>query len=70
VKPHLAIQGHEKLHEKKEDEEFKTSGRDLKTKRPNFPIVQNPICGLIHTHILFSFALFLILDFSFLTPTH
>jgi hypothetical protein len=33
VKPHLPIQGHKKLHEKKrkkrEDEKFETSGRDL-----------------------------------------
>jgi hypothetical protein len=32
VKPHLPIQGHEKLHEKKEDEKFNTNGRDLKRK--------------------------------------
>jgi hypothetical protein len=25
--------------------------------RSHFPIVQNPICGLIHTHISFAFAL-------------
>jgi hypothetical protein len=32
VKPHLPIQGHEKLHEKKEDEKFNTNGRELKRK--------------------------------------
>jgi hypothetical protein len=32
VKPHLPIQGHEKLHKKKEDEKFNTNGRDLKRK--------------------------------------
>jgi hypothetical protein len=29
VKPHLPIQGHEKLHERSEDENIKKSGRDL-----------------------------------------
>jgi hypothetical protein len=75
VEPHLPIQGHEKLHEKqREDEKFKTSGRDLHKGnwkwRSHFPIVQNPICGLIRTHISFSFALSSNPWFFLLSPTH
>jgi hypothetical protein len=37
------------------------AGRDSierkKERRLHFPIVQNPMCGLIHTHTSFAFAL-------------
>jgi muramoyltetrapeptide carboxypeptidase LdcA involved in peptidoglycan recycling len=44
---------------KKEDEIYKLLGRILlkKERRSQFPIVQNLMCGLIHTHTSFAFAL-------------
>jgi hypothetical protein len=54
---------YEELHvTKKEDEIYKLLGEILskerkKERRSHFPIVQNPMCGLIHTHTLFAFAL-------------
>jgi hypothetical protein len=40
---------------------LQAAGRDSierkQEKRSHFPIVQNPICGLIHTDISFAFAL-------------
>jgi hypothetical protein len=46
---------------KKEDEIYKLLGEILSKRkierRSHFPIVQNPICGLIHTHTSFAFAL-------------
>jgi hypothetical protein len=56
----------EKLHvskkrkKKREDEICKLLGEILskkKERRPQFPIVQNLMCGLIHTHTSFAFAL-------------
>jgi hypothetical protein len=53
-----------KLHvskEKKEDEIYKLLGEILSIERKKgdhiFPIVQNLMCGLIHTHTSFTFAL-------------
>jgi hypothetical protein len=59
VKPHI-----KKLHvskrKKKERMKF-TSYWEIfyrkKERRSHFPIVQNPMCGLIHTHTSFAFAL-------------
>jgi hypothetical protein len=47
---------------KREDEIYKLFGEILskernKERRSHFPIVQNPMRGLIHTHTLFGFAL-------------
>jgi hypothetical protein len=40
---------------------LQVAGRDSikrkKERRSYFPIVQNPMCGLIHTHTSFAFAL-------------
>jgi hypothetical protein len=40
---------------------LQVAGRDSikrkKVRRSYFPIVQNPMCGLIHTHTSFAFAL-------------
>jgi hypothetical protein len=41
-----------------------------KERRSHFPIVQNPMCGIIHTHTSFAFALPYIPSFPFLTPFH
>jgi hypothetical protein len=44
--------------EEKEDEVYKLLGEILlKERRSHFPIVQNPMCSLIHTHTSFTFAL-------------
>jgi hypothetical protein len=41
----------------------------VRTERTShFPIVQNPMCGLIHTHTSFVFALLLFHDFSLSYP--
>jgi hypothetical protein len=56
---------YEELHvtkRKREDEIYKLLGEILskerkKERRSHFPIVQNPTCGLIHTHTSFAFAL-------------
>jgi hypothetical protein len=50
------------LREKREDEIYKLSGEILskerkKERRSQFPIVQNMMCGFIHTHTSFAFAL-------------
>jgi hypothetical protein len=46
---------------KKRGWNLQAAGRDSikrkKERRSQFPIVQNPICGLIHTHTSFAFAL-------------
>jgi hypothetical protein len=47
---------------KKEDEIYKLLGEILskerkKERRSHFPIVQNLMCGLIHTHTSFAFPL-------------
>jgi hypothetical protein len=44
---------------KKEDEIYKLLGEILSKERKEitFPIVQNLMCGLIHTHTSFKFAL-------------
>jgi hypothetical protein len=46
---------------KKDDEIYKMLGEILSKERKKgdhiFPIVQNPMCGLIHTHTSFAFAL-------------
>jgi hypothetical protein len=52
----------QKQKRKKEDEIYKLQGEILlkerkKERRSHFPIVQNPMCGLIHTHTSFAFAL-------------
>jgi hypothetical protein len=51
----------EELHvskrEEKENEIYKMLGEILLKERPHFPIVQNPMCGLIHTHISFALVL-------------
>jgi hypothetical protein len=49
----------EKLHvsKKGEDEIYKLLGEILSKERSHFSIVQNPMCGLIHTHTTFAFAL-------------
>jgi hypothetical protein len=53
----------EKVHvskKKREDEIYMMLGEILsrkKGRRSHFPIVQNSMCGLIHTHISFAFAL-------------
>jgi hypothetical protein len=49
----------EKLHvSKKEDEIYKPLGEILSKERIlHFPIAQNLMCGLIHTHTSFAFAL-------------
>jgi hypothetical protein len=57
VKPHM-----KKLHiSKKRGWDLHATGRDsIKTKkerRSHFPIVQNPMCGLIHTHTSFAIEL-------------
>jgi hypothetical protein len=39
-----------------------------KERRSHFPIVQNPFCGFIHTHISYAFALSSFLDFSISYP--
>jgi hypothetical protein len=61
VKPHM-----EKLHVSKGEKKkrwwnLQAVGRDSitrkKERRSHFPIVQNPMCGLIHTHTSFAFAL-------------
>jgi hypothetical protein len=44
----------------REDEIYMLLGETIKRKkerRSQFPIVQNPMCGLIHTHTSFAFAL-------------
>jgi hypothetical protein len=47
-----------KKEEKKEDKIYKLLGEILSKERiSHFPIVQNPMCGLIHTHTSFAFAL-------------
>jgi hypothetical protein len=51
----------EKLHvlRKKERMKFTSSWERLyqkKERRSQYPIVQNPMCGLIHTHTSFAFA--------------
>jgi hypothetical protein len=50
------------MFQKKEDEIYKLLGEITTKERKNerrsqFPIVQNPMCGLIHTHTSFAFAL-------------
>jgi hypothetical protein len=57
VKPHM-----KKLHvSKKGGWNLQAAERDSikrkKERRSHFPIVQNPMCGLIHTHTSFTFAL-------------
>jgi hypothetical protein len=58
VKPHL-----KKLHVSKKGRgwDLQAAGRDSvkrkKERRSHFPTVQNPMCGLIHTHTSFAFAL-------------
>jgi hypothetical protein len=48
----------ERRKEKKEDEIYKPLREILsKERRSHFPIVQNLMCGLIHTHTSFAFAL-------------
>jgi hypothetical protein len=52
----------QKLHVfKKEDKIYKLLEKILSKERKKgdhiFPIVQNPMCGLIHTHTSFAFAL-------------
>jgi hypothetical protein len=52
----------EKLHVSKKEKKkrMKLLGEILskrKERRSHFPIVQNPMCGLIHTHTSFAFAL-------------
>jgi hypothetical protein len=50
----------EKLHvSKKEQMKFVSCWKRFyqKKERSHFPIVQNPMCGLIHTHTSFAFAL-------------
>jgi hypothetical protein len=53
----------EKLHvskKKRADEIYKLLGEILSKERKkgdHFPIVQNPMCGTIHTHTSFAFAL-------------
>jgi hypothetical protein len=43
---------------KKEDEIYKLLVDNLsKERRSHFPVVQNPMCALIHTHTSFAFAL-------------
>jgi hypothetical protein len=46
---------------KKRGYNLQATGRDSikrkKERRSHFPIVQNPMCGLIHTHASFAFAL-------------
>jgi hypothetical protein len=55
VKPHLKSSMFSK---KREDEIDKLLGEILsKERRTQFPIVQNSMCGLIHTHTSFAFAL-------------
>jgi hypothetical protein len=47
---------------KKEDKIYKLLGEILsKERRSHFPVVQNPMCGLIHTHTSFAFTLHSIL---------
>jgi hypothetical protein len=51
-----------KRRKEKKDEIYKLLGMILskernKERRSHFPIVQNPMCGLIHTHTSFAFAL-------------
>jgi hypothetical protein len=57
---------YEELHvQKKKRGNLKAAGRDSikrkkerkKERRLHFPIVQNPMCGIIHTHTSFAFAL-------------
>jgi hypothetical protein len=47
--------------QKKERMKLQAAGRDSiqrkKERRSHFPIVQNPMCGLIYTHTSFAFAL-------------
>jgi hypothetical protein len=52
----------EKLHVLKKEDEICKLIREIlskkkKERRSQFPIVQNPMCGLIHTHTSFAFAL-------------
>jgi hypothetical protein len=60
VKPHLKRSMFQK-EKRKRGWDLQATGRDSierkQERRPHFPIVQNPISGFIHTHILFAFAL-------------
>jgi hypothetical protein len=58
VKPQLKSSMFQKEKRKKEDKIYKLLGEILlKERRSRFPIMQNPMCGLFHTHTSFAFAL-------------
>jgi hypothetical protein len=48
-------------YEKKRESNLHAAGRDSikrkKERRSHFPVVQNPMCGHIHTHTSFAFTL-------------
>jgi hypothetical protein len=60
VKPHMKSSMYKK-ERRKRGWNLQAARRDSierkQERRSHFPIVQNPICGLIHTHISFAFAL-------------
>jgi hypothetical protein len=60
VKPHMKKLQVSKGEKKKKMMEFTSYWERFyqkKERRSHFPIVENPMCGLSHTHILFAFAL-------------
>jgi hypothetical protein len=63
VKAHLKSSRFQKRKKrKKEDEIYKLLGEIIskerkKERRSHFPIVQNLMCGLIHTHTSFAFSI-------------